>query len=35
MRNRYNQTFKDEAVALALGSNEPVAKIAVDLGINQ
>ena len=34
MRNSYNQTFKDEAVALALGSNEPVSKIALDLGLN-
>ncbi len=34
MRNTYNQTFKDEAVALALGSNEAVSKIALDLGLN-
>ena len=34
MRNTYNQTFKDEAVALALGGNEPVSKIALDLGLN-
>jgi len=35
MRNTYNQTFKDEAVTLALGSNEPVSKIALDLGVNE
>ncbi len=35
MRNTYNQSFKDEAVALALGSNESVRKIALDLGLNQ
>jgi transposase len=35
MRNTYNQTFKDEAVALALGGDEPVSKIALDLGLNQ
>lgn len=35
MRNTYNQAFKDEAVALALGSQEPVSNIALDLGINQ
>ncbi len=35
MRNSYNQTFKDEAVALSLGSNEPVSKIALDLGIHE
>ena len=35
MRNTYNQIFKDEAVALALGGNEPVSKIALDLGLNQ
>lgn len=35
MRNTYNQAFKDEAVALALGSNESVRKIALDLGLNQ
>jgi transposase len=34
MRNTYNQTFKDEAVALALGSSEAVSKIALDLGLN-
>ncbi|MFT5274490.1 MAG: transposase-like protein [Saprospiraceae bacterium] len=34
MRNTYNQTFKDKAVALALGSNEAVSKIALDLGLN-
>jgi transposase len=35
MRNTYNQTFKDEAVALALGGDEPISKIALDLGLNQ
>jgi len=35
MRNTYNQTFKDEAVALTLGSNEPVSRIAIDLGIHE
>jgi transposase-like protein len=35
MRNTDNQSFKDEAVALALGSNESVRKIALDLGLNQ
>ena len=35
MRNTYNQMFKDEAVALALGSDEPVSRIALDLGLNQ
>lgn len=35
MRNTYNQAFKDEAVALTLGSNESVRKIALDLGLNQ
>ncbi len=35
MRNTYNQTFKDEAVALALGSDEAVSKIALDLGLNE
>lgn len=32
MRNTYNQAFKDEAVTLALGSQEPVRKIALVLG---
>ncbi len=35
MRNSYNQTFKDEAVALCLGSDESVSKIALDLGIHE
>lgn len=35
MRNTVNQTFKDEAVALALGGDESVSKIALDLGLNQ
>jgi len=35
MRNTYNQTFKAEAVALALGGDEPISKIALDLGLNQ
>ncbi len=35
MRNTYNQTFKDEAVALALGSHEPVSRIAIDLGVHE
>ncbi len=34
MRNTYNQTFKDEAVTLALGSSEAVSKIALNLGLN-
>lgn len=34
MRNRYNQTFKDEAIALALDHDEPISKIAVDLGVH-
>jgi transposase len=35
MRNRYKQTLKDEAVALSLGSHEPVSRIALDLGVNE
>ena len=35
MRNSYKQTFKDESVALVLGSNEPVSRIAIALGIHE
>ena len=34
MRARYNQQFKDEAVALALESDCPYSQIARDLDIN-
>ena len=32
MKAKYNQAFKDEAVALALSSDLPYAQIAKDLG---
>jgi transposase len=31
---RYTQEFKESAIQLALNSNEPVRKIANDLGVN-
>ncbi len=34
MRNHYEQSFKDEAVSLALNSDKPYSEIARDLGIN-
>ena len=34
MSKHYSQQFKDEAVALALGSDCPYSQIAKDLGVN-
>lgn len=34
MKAKYNQDFKDEAVALALSSDLPYAQIAKDLGVH-
>ncbi len=34
MKAKYNQVFKDEAVALALSSDLPYAQIAKDLGLH-
>lgn len=32
--SKYDQSFKDEAVRLALTSTQPIAKTARDLGVN-
>jgi transposase-like protein len=32
--NKYDQSFKDEAVHLALSSAQPIVKTSRDLGIN-
>ncbi|MGI9283774.1 MAG: transposase [Pseudomonadales bacterium] len=34
MKRKYDQAFKDEAVAIALNSDRPYSEIAVDLGVN-
>ena len=32
--NKYDREFKDEAVAIALNSDRPLTKTALDLGVN-
>ena len=34
-KNRYTQEFKDSMVKLVAESNEPMSKIATDVGINK
>ncbi len=34
MKTKYAQTFKDQAVSLALSSDKPYSHIAKDLGVN-
>jgi transposase len=34
-RRKFTQEYKDEAVALVLGSDRPVAEVAKSLGINE
>lgn len=34
MKNKYDQSFKDQAVELALSSDKPYSHIASDLGVN-
>lgn len=34
MKNKYKQSFKDQAVLITLNSGRPYSEIALDLGIN-
>ena len=34
-QSKYNQEFRDSAIQLCLNSEEPISKIAKDLGINK